>query len=221
MSTVPVTVAVATFVTLPDPNDVPFAEGREAPHVLRLVEAARGGSREAFGDLVTLYERVAFRTALAALQAREDAEDAAQEGFVLAWQNLPGFRGDSTFRTWLLTIVWRKALDKRRQRRAWQNRIPGGFARPGSRESDPVESASGASPDPERAAVARDLSQRVRTAIGALSPKLRDTLLLAANGEHSYQEIAGLLAVPVGTVKWRIAEARRIVRALVPDACPD
>ena len=76
MSTVPVTVAVADLVTLTDPVDTPLAEAREAPHVQALVEAARRGSREAFADLVALNERVVFRTALAALRVREDAEDA-------------------------------------------------------------------------------------------------------------------------------------------------
>ena len=81
--------------------------------------AARTGGQAAFGDLVTMHQRVVFRTAMAALGPREDAEDAAQEAFVVAWRKLRGFRGDSTFRTWLLTIAWRKALDKRRKRLLW------------------------------------------------------------------------------------------------------
>jgi RNA polymerase sigma-70 factor (ECF subfamily) len=48
--------------------------------------------------------------------------------------------------------------------------------------------------------------------IAGLPPKLRDPLLLAASGEHSYTEMAAMLGVPVGTLKWRISEARRIVR---------
>ena len=67
-------------------------------------EAARAGSHEAFGELVTLHERMVFRVALAALGNREDALDAAQDAFVVAWRRLGGFRGDAAFRTWLLTI---------------------------------------------------------------------------------------------------------------------
>ena len=52
-----------------------------------------------------------------------------------------------------------------------------------------------------------------RAAIDALTPKLRDTLLLAASGEHGYDEIAAMLGVPVGTVKWRVAEARKLISA--------
>lgn len=218
MSTPAVTVAVADFVTLTDPQDTLIAEGRESPHVRALVEAARGGDREAFGDLVALHERIVLRTTLAALRAREDAEDAAQDAFVVAWQKLSGFRGEATFRTWLLTIAWRKALDRRRQRQTWWTRVRAGAARPGTDEIDPIEALPGGGPDPERIAVSVDLARHVRIAIAQLSPKLRDTLLLAATGEHTYEEIAAILDVPLGTVKWRVAEARRLVNERVPVA---
>ncbi len=175
--------------------------------------AARDGSREAFGDLVRLHERVVFRTALAALGTREDAEDAAQEAFVVAWRKLAGFRGDSTFRTWLLTIVWRKALDKRRVRVLWLKRTRG----PAEAAGALIDEIAGHEPDPERAAVSTDLVRRVRAEILRLTPKLRDTLLLAASGEHSYEEIARLLGIPLGTVKWRVAEARRIVGSRIDE----
>jgi RNA polymerase sigma-70 factor (ECF subfamily) len=208
MSTYPVTAAVADLLTIAGPRDSSPADGRESAQVRVLVEAARAGDREAFGDLVTLHQRVVYRTALAALGAHEDAEDATQDAFVVAWQKLPGFRGDAMFRTWLLTIVWRKALDRRRQRRSWWQRT-----QPSTLDSmlDPIELLAGTSPDPERAAVSRDLADRVRAEIGRLTPKLKDTLLLASSGEHTYDEIATLLGVPLGTVKWRVAEARRVI----------
>jgi RNA polymerase sigma-70 factor (ECF subfamily) len=153
-----------------------------------------------------------FRTALAALGSREDAEDAAQEAFVVAWQKLPGFRGDATFRTWLLTIVWRKALDRRRTRRLWWLRTESGGRQSGL---DPLEHVAGALPDPEDTAITRDLARRLAGHIAGLSQKLRDTLLLAASGEHSYSEISVMLGIPLGTVKWRVTEARRILTAKV------
>lgn len=215
MSTVPVTLAVAGLVTLSDPKDAALVEGREAPHVQALLEAARQGDREAFGDLVALHERVVYRTALAALRVKEDAEDVAQDAFVVAWQKLSGFRGDAAFRTWLLTIVWRKALDRRRQRQSWWNKLRSNNALDDDR-TDPIDLVAAPEPDPERAFVSQDLAEHVREAIAHLSPKLRDTLLLSASGEHSYEEIASLLGVPLGTVKWRVAQARRLVNARVP-----
>jgi DNA-directed RNA polymerase specialized sigma24 family protein len=53
-----------------------------------------------------------------------------------------------------------------------------------------------------------------------LSPRLRDALLLACSGAHRYEEIAAMLSIPVGTVKWRVAEARRILALRLPDAVP-
>jgi RNA polymerase sigma-70 factor (ECF subfamily) len=209
-----VTGAVADLLTLADPADGTLAEGRDTPQVRALIEAARAGNREAFGDLVTLHQRAIVRTALAALGSREDAEDAAQDAFVVAWQKLDGFRGDASFRTWLLTVVWRKALDRRRKRQLWWNRTAAAVS---TSDVDPLDAIAGALPDPERTALSRDLARHVAAAIGALRPKLKDTLLLAASGDHTYDEIATMLGIPLGTVKWRVAEARRLVLARVHD----
>jgi RNA polymerase sigma-70 factor (ECF subfamily) len=57
-----------------------------------------------------------------------------------------------------------------------------------------------------------DLARQATVAIDALSPKLRDALLLAQSGDYGYAEVAAMLKVPVGTVKWRVSEARRQVR---------
>jgi RNA polymerase sigma-70 factor (ECF subfamily) len=183
-------------------------ESRESPEHRTLLLAARAGSREAFGELIQIHERAVFRAALAALGTREDAEDAAQEAFVLAWRKLDGFRAESSFRTWLLTIVWRKALDKRRGRLLWWKRTTPPAWQDGD---DTLAGFSTGEPDPERAAIAVDLAKVVRREIARLSPTLRDTLLLAASGEHSYQDIASMLGAPLGTIKWRVAEARRII----------
>ena len=184
------------------------AEPYDVPAHLTLIAAARAGSREAFGELVALHQRVVFRATLAALGTREDAEDAAQDAFIVAWQKLPGFRGDASFRTWLLTIAWRKALDRRRARLLRWTRTP---APAFDAVADPIEAIPAATPSPEQAVVASELAQSVRREIARLTPRLRDTLLLAASGDYSYQEISDLLGVPLGTVKWRVSEARRLV----------
>lgn len=192
----------------PEPETRAFP--RESAEVQTWIALARAGDQAAFGRLIDEYRRVVYRTALSALGQREDAEDATQEAFILAWRKLDGFRGDASFRTWLLTIVWRKALDRRRSRLIWWKRT----AAPGE-DFHPLDEVATLSAGPERAALVRDEAQRVRRAIAALSPTLRDTLLLAASGEHTYEEIASMLGKPLGTIKWRVAEARRIVAAKV------
>ena len=62
-----------------------------------------------------------------------------------------------------------------------------------------------------------ELRHAIRRQIARLAPKLRDALLLAASGDHSYEEIAGMLGIPVGTLKWRVSEARRQLKAKLAD----
>src|SRR6185295_7315556 len=84
LSTSPVTAAVANILSIAGAREGTSADDRETARVQALVAAARAGDREAFADLVTLHQRVVYRTALAALGTREDAEDATQEAFVIA-----------------------------------------------------------------------------------------------------------------------------------------
>ena len=183
----------------------------DRPVEATLVAQAVAGDREAFGQLVVLHERVALRTALAALCREEDAADVVQEAFLLAWRRLPTFRHDATFRTWLLTIVWREAQAKRKVRQRWWQR----FTSVGPVAPDTGRFALAwvtGEADPEQCTLDRELAERTARAIAGLPQKLRDTLLLAASGEHAYSEIGKVLGVAEGTIKWRVAEARRLVR---------
>ena len=177
-------------------------------HLMRRV--ARG-DQAAFRALLERWEGAAKRYAFRMFGDYHAAEDAAQEAFVVAWRKLPGFRGQSQFRTWLLTIVWRKALDRRRRRARWWPSASAKHAHAGEAPADPLDNLAAGSADPETRAILSDAARRVRDEIVRLSPKLRDTLLLAASGEYSYDEIASLLGIPLGTVKWRVAEARRVL----------
>lgn len=170
-----------------------------------LVARARAGDRAAFGELVDRHRAAVFRAAMAALGSAEDAAEAAQDAFVRAYFRLDRFRGESSFKTWLLAIAWRTALTARR-RRAFRLARLAELAGLASRDP-PVERS------PEEAAVGSELVAHVRRLVRALPAKLRDPLLLAAAGELTYDEIGAMLDVPVGTVKWRVAEARRRVKA--------
>jgi RNA polymerase sigma-70 factor, ECF subfamily len=176
----------------------------EPPDVAAALERARAGDPEAFGLLVDRFRDAVFRAALAATGSPAEAEDAAQEAFVAAYRRLDRFRGESSFKTWLLTIVWNKALDRRRaMRRTFRS----------------LETEDGRTTDPpslerpaDAALVTASAHRAAKQLIAGLPVKLRDPLLLAASGEHSYSQMAAMLDVPIGTLKWRISEARRIVR---------
>jgi RNA polymerase sigma-70 factor (ECF subfamily) len=170
----------------------------------QLVLLARQGDPDAFDQLVSRHQSAVFRAALAALRVREDAEEVAQDAFVRAWRALSRFRGDSSFRTWMLRIVWNRAMSHRRSIGGWLRR---------STPIDDVVEPAAAGGGQDRRLHSAELFAHTAKAIRALTPKLRDALLLAQSGEYQYDEIAHMLEIPVGTVKWRVSEARRKVRS--------
>ena len=174
-----------------------------------LLTRARQGDPAAFGELVDWHRVAVYRAARAALGSHADAEDAAQEAFLLVYRRLDSFRGEASFKTWLLTIAWRQALNRRRSlTRMWRR-----LAAPaGSEPDDALAAVATSASTPEAAAADAELRRAVRAAIRQLSSALRDTFLLAQSGAHSYDEIGAMQHVPVGTVKWRVSEARRRIR---------
>ncbi len=182
----------------------------DRPEIDALVARARGGDSAAFDEIVRRYQAAVYRAALAALGSPADAEEAAQDAFVAAYRRLNSFRGDASFKTWLLAIAWRKALTRRRVVQIWRRRVA---VAPHEDAPDPLDGVAAPDPGPDATAVTAEMTRRTRMLIEALPRKLRDTLLLAASGDYSYEEIAGMMSAPIGTVKWRVSEARRIVRA--------
>ena len=168
-----------------------------------LVLLARQGDPDAFDQLVARHQSAVFRAALAALRVREDAEEVAQDAFIRAWHALGRFRGDSSFRTWVLRIAWNRAISRRRGLAGWLRR-----ATPIDDVAEPAAVGDGQFAGMQNA----ELQAHVVSAIQALTPKLRDALLLVQSGEYQYDEIARMLGIPLGTVKWRVSEARRKVR---------
>jgi RNA polymerase sigma-70 factor (ECF subfamily) len=144
--------------------------------------------------------------ALAAVGQPTDADEAVQDASLAAWRRLAGLNDPAAFRGWFLRIVWRKAIDRRRSLRSWFDRFVAASA-----ADRPIEFPA-ADPAPDAQLISRQLAQAIAQVVRSLPRKLRDPFLLAASGDHSYEEIAVMLAIPLGTVKWRIAEARRVIR---------
>jgi RNA polymerase sigma-70 factor (ECF subfamily) len=176
------------------------------PEVVRLVALARTGDRAAFGRLIEDHLTAARRVALAAVGQPMDADEAVQEASVTAWTRLHNLHEPAAFRGWFMRIVWRKAIDRRRSLRTWFERF--GAAVP---DEQPIEFAA-AEPTPDARLISRELAQAIAQVVKALPRKLRDPFLLAASGDHRYEDIAAMLAIPVGTVKWRVSESRRVIR---------
>ena len=173
-----------------------------------------------------------YRAALTALRSHAEAEDAAQDAFVLAWRRLDSFRGDASFKTWLLTIAWHQAINRRRGLMGrWRRMISFEDVTvrltPDTTYAEAVgvvgalNAGSGfrrtVGATPEQLLADHELKRDIERGIRALSPKLRDALLLAQSGEYSYEEMATMLRAPLGTIKWRISEARRTVKKFLGD----
>ena len=171
-----------------------------------LVERARDGDADAFGELVERYQAAVYRVARAALRSAAEADDVTQDAFVAAFQKLGEFRGEASFKTWLLAIAWNTARMQRRGAWRWLDRF---------RQSDTTDGALGPRPVPsqEDTLISRDLRARVRQMVLTLSPKYRDALLLATTDDLTMEEMGELLGIPAGTVKWRVHEGRRQLRA--------
>ena len=187
----------------------------EADIDVELVRLARAGDTDAFGRLVDRNRQAVYRAAYAALGSPADADDVVQEAFVTAYRKLSGFRGESSFKTWVLSIAWRKALDRRRSLARWMRMTVSTVSRePFPDEADLlVERMPSRELSHEERLSGDELHRQLKRLIASLPRKLRDALLLAGSGEHSYEEIGTMLGIPIGTVKWRVSEARRVLRS--------
>ena len=175
-------------------------EGRP-PVDAELIERARNGDVTAFESLVRAHQDVAFRTAWVVSGGADDAEDAAQEGFVKAFRALDRFRPGAPFRPWLLTIVANEARNRRRsagRRAALALRLP--------EDRRPEDAA----PSPEAAVLARERRAALLAALSRLGEADREVVTLRYLLQLSEAEAAAALDIPVGTVKSRLS--RSLVR---------
>jgi RNA polymerase sigma-70 factor (ECF subfamily) len=180
-----------------------------------LVARAREGAPEAWTELVHRHHGAVFRTAHAALASRDDAADAAQDAWVAAWHHLAEFRGQSSVRTWLLTIAWRKALDRRRSMLGWLRAMR--LDAPRDDETRPAIELVAPGHSAEGASIDREQRRRIHRLVKGLPRAHRDALLLVVAGDLPYAEAAVMLGVPVGTLKWRVSDARRLLRERMTD----
>lgn len=194
-------------MALPAPSadpDAALAAAHETAQDALLVERVLRGDAEAFGDLVTRHMRRAFSIAFRLLQHREDAEDVVQDAFIRALERIDTLDRGRPFRPWFCRIVVNQALNYRRSRSV--------------RATDAIPfnvRAAGAQPDHEAERAA--LRDRLTIALDTLPEKQRTILQLADLEEFTSAEIAQIMDMPDGTVRWHLHQARRALRqALEP-----
>jgi RNA polymerase sigma-70 factor (ECF subfamily) len=157
------------------------------------------GASAAFGKLVMRYRKLVISIAYRVCGDAALAEDVAQDVFVRVWSRLSDFRSDGHFKAWLSRIATNMAIDAVRKRRPQVDIEDLSLEAPGQ--------------GPEGAAMSRERADVVRAALMRLPVQSRTILVLREYQSLSYQEIADVLNVPLGTVKSRLSDARRRLKA--------
>ena len=164
-----------------------------------LVGRAALGEGRAYGELVSRYARAAYGLARSVTRRHEDAEDAAQEAFVVALERIEECRNPEKFGGWLLTIV--------------RNRARNLVRRETLREGDPLPfDLSSSVPGPDRVTEREELKSRLIEALGELTEVQREVVLLHDLEGWKHREIAQHLDMPPGTVRSHLHYARKRLR---------
>src|SRR5579883_681980 len=168
----------------------------------QLVVASKNGDQDTFSLLVQRYQRRVFNLVFRMLQNYEEANETTQEAFLAAWQGLPSFRGEARFTTWLYRIAYNcslKQLDARKRDQALQMAL---------QSEQVLEDEERGSADLARL----DNQELVQEQLSQLPPKYRVVLILRHLQDMTYEEMAEVLTMPIGTIKTHLFRARNLLK---------
>ena len=170
-----------------------------------LILRCQRGDESAFEALIRAHEKRVYTLCRRMCRNEDDALEAAQDAFLAVWRGIGTFRADAAFSTWLYRLATNACLDllRREKKRGGDVSLDGGEL--------PLDPADGA-PPPEEAVLRADTRRMVREALDALPDDYRQILLLRETEQLSYQEIAVVTGLELGTVKSRISRARQALR---------
>lgn len=178
---------------------------------LRLVELLRQGVEGAYEELLARFQQQVYTLSLRLLNDSSEAADVVQEVFLKVFRNISNFRGQSTLKTWIYRITINEAHNARR----W-------FFRHRRREvdldTDPEESRNWKEIIPDRSrtpfemALEGEQHTMIEAALNRINPIFREAVVLRDITDLSYEEIAEILGVSLGTVKSRILRGREALR---------
>src|SRR5437879_6254388 len=170
-----------------------------------LIDASKRGDQDAFAQLVQRYQRRTFNLAFRILHQYDEASEITQETFLAAWQGLPSFRGDARFPTWLYRIAYNcslKQIELRKRDRALQVALEAEK----NLESANDEQHENAELD------ARDRQILDQEHLSHLPTKYRIVLILRHLQDMTYEEMAEILTMPIGTIKTHLFRARNLLK---------
>ena len=172
---------------------------------LSLVRRAQRGDAEAFRDLVVRHQDRIYTAVLRFCGNAEDAADVTQRAFINAFRSLASFKGDSAFSTWIYRIAFNQSVSFRRE--SGRQRTISLEGRDQESTIEPVDDRS-----PGARMETDDSRRKVQEALNRLDPEDRKIIVLKELEEKSYEDIAGILGIPKGTVRSRLFRARQALR---------
>lgn len=181
---------------------------------VRLIESFKKGDKEAFDLLVEKYMDRMFRLCYRFLGDYEDAKDCAQDVFIKAYNALEGFRGKSSFYTWLYRVAVNTCKNKLGsiEYRFFKKKVPINQGAGDEGNGDSVNLQADGKHTPASIFEQREREQIIQSAIDALPPRQKIVIVLCDVEGFKYEEIAQITALSVGTVKSRVFRARRTLR---------
>ena len=170
-----------------------------------LIQKAGRGDAYAFEQLMAAHENKMYAVALRMCGNREDAQDCLQEAMIRVFRSISGFKGQSSFSTWVYRITMNTCLDELRRRKNRPNTSLDGLYDAGWSPVDPGQT-------PEKSALIKDMRRQLQAFIRELPEDMRAAIVLRDVEGYSYDEIASMLDVNVGTIKSRISRGREKLR---------
>ena len=170
-----------------------------------MIERASGGDAAAFNRLMEQHERRMYAVALRMCGNREDAQDCLQEAMLRVYRAIGGFKGQSSFSTWVYRITMNTCLDELRRKKNRQSASLDNLLEMGWSPTDDSNA-------PEKQAMRSELRRNLNRAIQELPEEMRAAVVLRDIQGFSYDEIARMLEINVGTIKSRISRGREKLR---------
>ncbi len=186
-------------------HTTPTVAGQVEQDDVALVAASKSGDQDAFALLVQQHQHRVFNLVYRMLQQYDEANEVTQETFLAAWQGLPSFRGDARFSTWLYRIAYNcslKQLEQHKRDKAFQTAI----------QAEQLLEDADSETRTETEIDARDRQTLVREQLSTLPTKYRLVLVLRHLQEKTYEEMAEILAMPIGTIKTHLFRARNLLK---------
>lgn len=178
----------------------------------QFIERFKKGDTSAFDDIVLTYQDRIYNLCRHMLGNAQDAEDAAQDTFLKAYQALPRFQPGASLYTWLYRIAANTCIDYKKK-----PFFESLFGDSPGKDEYIIHDRPSDNPSPEKLYESKQVGRALQASLGKLSPKLRAIIILKEMEELSYEEIAETLEISMGTVKSRIARAREELKKIMEE----